>query len=166
LARCGHLLSVPLTQWKNTDLLNAMNHQVKKTIPLLDIGGEGRYESAINLNPRALKTLGPNRGDPIPNRIEGRAEAIPLPNNSVQFIVMERTPLRDAAVDELVRVLAPGGKIVLRHHVDSYVDSTCDPHDRALKRIDGVSRIKQIVLDGQPLQQLTVERIAKQHFSF
>jgi len=132
-----------------------MNHHVKKTIPLLDIGGEGRYESAINLNPRALKTLGPNKGSPIPNRIEGRAEAIPLPNDSAAVIVMERTPLRDVAIDELFRVIAPGGTIVLRHHADGI----CNPHDRVMKRIDGVYLVEQIILDGQLLQQLTVKHL-------
>jgi len=132
-----------------------MNQKKKTTIPLLDIGGEGRYKFAINLNPSALKTLGPNKGDQIPNRIEGRAETIPLPNDSVEVIIMERTPLRDTAVEELVRVLAPGGTIILRHHFDGI----CNPHDRAMKRIVGVCRIEQIILNGQPLQQLTIERL-------
>jgi len=134
-----------------------MNEKMKPTIPLLDVGGEGRYSTAINLNPRPGKTLGPDKGDPIPNRIAGRAEAIPLPDQTVEFIIMERTPLRDAAIDELVRVLAPGGTIILRHHIDG----NCNPHDRVMKRIDGVTRLEKIALDGQLLQQLTISSAVK-----
>ena len=58
----------------------------------LDIGGEGRYADAWNLNPSAVKTIGPNRGQMIPRRIPGRADVIPLPDHSVDQVIMERTP--------------------------------------------------------------------------
>lgn len=54
----------------------------------LDIGGEGRYPEAWNVNPRATKTLGSDAGHPIPNLIKGRAEAIPLPDSSVELILL------------------------------------------------------------------------------
>lgn len=38
-------------------------------IELLDIGGEGRYLDAWNLNHNRMKTLGPEKRSPIPRRI-------------------------------------------------------------------------------------------------
>jgi hypothetical protein len=62
---------------------------------ILDIGGEGRHPTAWNLNPRATKTLGPDRGEPIPRLIRGRGESIPLPDRSVDVVIVEQTPLQD-----------------------------------------------------------------------
>jgi SAM-dependent methyltransferase len=82
---------------------------------ILDIGGEGRHHMAWNLNPRPHKTLGPQRGRPIPRLILGRAEAIPLPDASVDHIYLERAPLTRAGLCEIARVIRPGGRVVLRH---------------------------------------------------
>lgn len=81
----------------------------------LDVGGEGRYLDAWNLNPRATKTLGADAGRPIPNLIRGRAEAIPLPDSSVDLILVERTPLSDRSLREIARIAAPTARIILRH---------------------------------------------------
>ncbi len=59
----------------------------------LDIGGEGRHKAAINLNRNRRKTLGAGRGEPIPQLVVGRADAIPLADKSVDYIIVERTPL-------------------------------------------------------------------------
>lgn len=82
---------------------------------IVDIGGEGRYRRAWNLNPRSLKTLGPDRGRTIPRHIPGRAEAIPLPNGSVDLVIVERTPLRLAALQEIARIVSDNGVVILRH---------------------------------------------------
>ncbi|WP_145081850.1 hypothetical protein [Aureliella helgolandensis] len=79
---------------------------------MLDIGGEGRYENAWNLNPRSLKTIGTEKGLAISRHILGRGECIPLPDGCVQQIMMERAPLRRAAVFEMVRVIVPAGTII------------------------------------------------------
>ncbi len=118
-------------------------------IELLDVGGEGRHENAWNLNPRSLKTLGLDKGDAIPRHIPGRAECIPLPDGSVQQIIMERAPLRRAAVLELVRVLTPGGTIILRHHAGN----GRNPHVIAQELIDADFSVQQITIDCQQLQQ-------------
>lgn len=125
-----------------------------QVIPLLDIGGEGRYATALNLNPSAEKTLGRERGQPIPNRLDGRAEDIPLPDNSVQMVVVERTPMRDAALDEIVRVVVDGGTIVFRHVVINGINL----HRRIRERIEGVIDTEDIELDGQQIQQLVIRR--------
>lgn len=99
------------------------------TIHQLDIGGEGRYPSAWNLNPRATKALGPNAGQPIPNLIAGRAEKIPLPDSSVNLILVERTPLRDQSLKEIARIAAPTARVILRHARPAWAD----PHQIAVR---------------------------------
>src|SRR5688500_1469436 len=84
---------------------------------VLDIGGEGRHPRAWNLNPSRVKTLGRHRGAPIPRLILGRADAIPLADGSVDRVYVERTPLRDAALREIARIIRPGGVVTLRHVV-------------------------------------------------
>ena len=93
---------------------------------LLDIGGEGRYANAWNLNPSHVKTLGPDKGKPIPHLILGRAQDIPLPDQSVDRIVSEQTPLTRRALVEIARVIAPGGEIVLRHVPLPMIDTHAD----------------------------------------
>tara|TARA_R110002072_G_scaffold101668_1_gene223904 strand:- start:4471 stop:4854 length:384 start_codon:yes stop_codon:yes gene_type:complete len=121
-------------------------------IALLDVGGEGRYATAMNLNPSAEKTLGPDKGRPIPNRIDERAEDIPLPDSSVKAIVVERTPLRNEAIDELARVATNDATLVFRHPVDEH----SDPHARVIEQINGEVEIDQLEFDDQMVQQLTI----------
>lgn len=128
-----------------------MTKELRK-IALLDVGGEGRYATAINLNPSAEKTLGPDKGQPIPCRIGGRAEDIPLDDKSVETIVVERTPLRNDAIAELARVAADGATMVFRHWVDEF----SDPHQRIRRMIDGDVSVEEANLGGQIVQQLTI----------
>lgn len=130
-------------------------------IALLDVGGEGRYATAINLNPSAEKTLGPDKGQPIPNRIDGRAEDIPLPDSSVKAIVVERTPLRSEAIDELARVATDDATLVLRHPVDEH----SDPHARVKEHMSGELEFDQFQLGGQIVQQLTIRLGARQSWA-
>ena len=65
----------------------------------LDIGGEGRYPKAWNLNPSRVKTIGVDLGTPIPRLILGRPESIPLPTQSVDLVLVERTRLKTAALE-------------------------------------------------------------------
>lgn len=104
---------------------------------VLDIGGEGRHPDARNLNPSPVRTCGPLRGEPIPRHIPGRAEAIPGEDSSFDQIIVERTPLRLAAYQEIRRVAAEGATIILRHVVPPGVD----PHRLARRLL------------GQPVEQ-------------
>ena len=118
-------------------------------ICLLDVGGEGKHEIAWNLNPSPVRTLGSNRGQPIPRRIAGRAEAIPLPDNCVETIILERSPLRKSALYELARVVTPQGTIVLRHAaLPSF-----DPHLSARAILPGRVTQRRIRIGGQILQE-------------
>jgi hypothetical protein len=117
-------------------------------IELLDVGGEGRLERAVNLNVSSVKTLGKNKGQPIPHLLHGRADAIPLPVNSVRTVVMERTPLTGAAVIELRRVTAPGGCVILRHNA-----SLNDPHKLANAVLGKPVSTSTMAIGSQLVQQ-------------
>ena len=88
---------------------------ISRPLVVIDIGGEGRHPDAWNVNPSAVKTLGPGRGEPIPRHIPGRAESLPLENGSVDLIIVEKTPLRRGALEEIARVIAPEGRVIMRH---------------------------------------------------
>lgn len=118
-------------------------------IKLLDVGGEGRNANAWNLNPRSLKTLGPEKGYQIKRLIVGKAECIPLPDQSVHQIIMERAPLRRVAVFEMVRVLVPGGSITLRH--DASVGR--NPHEFAQQLLSEKFSVQPIKIGRQVLQE-------------
>ena len=115
----------------------------------LDIGGEGRHRNAWNLNPSAVRTLGPIRGEPIPRRIPGRAEEIPLPDNSVDCIIMERTPLRRIAIHEIARVIRRDGKITLIHAMPPNID----PHLLPMSIIPGNVTQRRIRIGRQTYQE-------------
>ena len=115
----------------------------------LDIGGEGRYEDAWNLNPSAVKTVGPNCGELIPQRIPGRAEAIPLPDDSVKRIIMERTPIRKSSIYEIARIVDGHGTIVLRHATPP----NFDPHLLARAILLGHVTQRRIRIGRQFLQE-------------
>ena len=82
---------------------------------IIDIGGEGRHPRAWNVNPSRTITLGKNAGKSIPRLIVARADALPFPTDGVSDIIVERTPLSRAALWEISRVIAPGGRVVIRH---------------------------------------------------
>jgi ubiquinone/menaquinone biosynthesis C-methylase UbiE len=114
----------------------------------LDIGGEGRRAAAINLNRSRYKTLGPHRGDAIPRLIVGRADAIPLADDSVARVVVERTPLSTAALAEIARVVVPGGVVILAH----VPLERGDRHARAIDALAGFVQRRSARLFGQSVQ--------------
>jgi hypothetical protein len=102
---------------------------------VLDIGGEGRNAHAWNLNPRSLRTFGPDRGQVIPRLILARGEAIPLVDGCVDVLIVERTPLRLATLREMLRVARPSAQAILRH----VVTPAGDPHRIALQALPGTN---------------------------
>jgi hypothetical protein len=82
---------------------------------VVDVGGEGRHELASNINFSHFQTIGRDTGRPIPRWLGGRADNIPLPRGVVNWLIVERTPLSKAALREFARVIAPTGRITLRH---------------------------------------------------
>ena len=120
-----------------------------RAVFILDIGGEGRYAKAWNLNPSPVRTLGRQRGSAIPRLILGRADQIPLPNKSVRLIVCERTPLRTKAYFEINRVIASDGLIILRHAVPPGFD----PHREAYSHLPRRLHQRNVTLDRCALQE-------------
>lgn len=131
------------------ELDGAMRVRNRQRPLILDVGGEGRYSEAWNVNPSAVKTLGRDQGQPIPRRIAGRAEAIPLPDKSADIIIVERSPLRVAALHEIARVITTDGVIILRH--------AClpnhDPHSFAKRILPGTATSRIWCLGERVLQE-------------
>lgn len=109
--------------------------KIKGAIPLLDVGGEGRYSQAINVGPFRNGMY----GEPIPNYVEGRGENIPAATDSIRTTVLEAAPIREETAGELVRVTAPGGKIVLVSPSDyaAGTDETPGPHAAVVDEAGG-----------------------------
>jgi ubiquinone/menaquinone biosynthesis C-methylase UbiE len=119
----------------------------------LDIGGEGRHPGALNLNRSRRKTLGQQRGQPIPHLVVGRADAIPLADGSVDRVIVERTPLNRAALAEIARVVAPGGVVVLAH----VPLPDADRHAEARQILHGRVTRRRRQLAGQCVQETRIE---------
>lgn len=85
---------------------------------ILDIGGEGRYQGAINLNPNPLTST---TGEPdriIPNWVPGIGDDIPLPNRVVDEVILENAPIGRRTLYEINRVSKSGSKVYLSHPID------------------------------------------------
>jgi hypothetical protein len=119
---------------------------------VLDIGGEGRTPDAWNLNPRSVRTFGSERGTPIPRLILARGEAIPLPDDCVDVLIAERTPLRRATLNEILRVARPSATVMLRH----VVTPAGDPHRFALQVLRGVSRRSFTYIGAHRVQETVI----------
>ena len=100
---------------------------------VLDVGGEGRHPLAWNLNQRSERSGASRAFGPIPRLILARADAMPLPDDCVDLLIVERTPLREPTLRELLRVIKPAGVILLRHAVTP----AGDPHRMALRLLPG-----------------------------
>jgi ubiquinone/menaquinone biosynthesis C-methylase UbiE len=120
---------------------------------ILDIGGEGRNDGAWNLNPRTHKTVGSERGQPIPRLIQGRGESIPLADRSVDVVIVERTPLRPTTLAEIRRIAKPAAQVILRHAQAHQRD----PHVLAVQALPGTVRQGMTVIGGQSYQQTVIQ---------
>ncbi|MBX3412496.1 MAG: methyltransferase domain-containing protein [Pirellulales bacterium] len=105
----------------------------RRPLLAIDIGGEGRHAHAWNVNTAGTKTIGRERGEPIPRLIVAHASRLPFAKASVDEVFLERTPLTRAALLEIARVVRVGGRVVLRHV--PYDDR--DRHALAIRLIPG-----------------------------
>ena len=119
---------------------------------IVDIGGEGRYPEAWNINPSRCKTFGPRRGEPIPRLIRSRAEAIPLPDRYVDMIIVERTPLSRTSFEQIRRIARPPALLLLRHARPFGLD----PHRLAKKMLPGRHYEEKCMIGSKTYQQTVI----------
>jgi hypothetical protein len=99
----------------------------------IDVGGEGRYRGAINLNPRRETTTTGIPGRRIPRLVQGLGEQMPFRSQIADLLTVENTPLRPGAAAELGRIIRPGGIILLKHPAD-YAESA---HQQVIEIVRG-----------------------------
>jgi len=104
------------SQEARSKALNFISSKLENNEPVhIDIGGEGRYEDALNINPGKYTSTTGEPGRPIPNWVYGRSDELPLPDQSVHKLTVESAPLNDQAMVEVLRVLRPRSQINLYH---------------------------------------------------
>jgi hypothetical protein len=79
----------------------------------VDIGGEGRYPQAINVNPSAVTSTTGTDGRLIPNRVDAPGENLPFDAHYADGISVENVPIYAQTALEISRVIRPGGSIRL-----------------------------------------------------
>ncbi len=131
-------------------------HPTSRQVFVLDVGGEGRHAEAWNLNPSRKRTFGVHRGEPIPRLIQGRGEAIPLADRSVDVLLVERTPLRPATLREILRVAKPSARLVLRHVVGPFGD----PHRLVLQMLTGEAQRNWATIGRHRVRETRIRRDA------
>jgi hypothetical protein len=114
----------------------------------VDIGGEGRYPGALNVNPFALTSTTGEPGRPIPDLVIGRGEQLPIASGVVDVVSVENAPLRPGAAEEIARGLKPGGLVRLLHPADYAVGQGI--HDAVAGALggSGAVRIRQVAQDN------------------
>jgi SAM-dependent methyltransferase len=118
----------------------------------LDIGGEGRHVGALNVNPLSTTSTGPERL-PIPNLVHARGEQLPFASGIADLVTVENTPIRPGMLDEIQRVLRPGGELRLLHPVEYALGSGV--HDAVAATLDlGAAVRTTSILDGSALTVL------------
>ncbi|TNF27631.1 MAG: hypothetical protein EP319_11075 [Deltaproteobacteria bacterium] len=96
--------------------------RLERNLPVhIDVGGEGRYEDALNINPGKYTSTTGEAGRLIPNWVYGRSDELPLPDGSVHKLTVESAPLNDLAISEILRVMRPRSQIEL-YHPTEYAD--------------------------------------------
>lgn len=88
----------------------------------LDVGGEGRYPGAVNLNPYETGMT----GEVIPGRVPGRSDKFPFSNDSFDTVIIENAPIAPTTPGEVVRVLKPRGTVRLSSPDDLVIDGYHD----------------------------------------
>jgi hypothetical protein len=106
------------------------------TAVVVDIGGEGEHDRAINVNVKTIGGTKPFALGPIVRKKNTFEQEIPrlvlrkdcdgrLPfqNNSVDKIIVQGTPVGRGTAAEIARIIAPGGQIEMAHPDDDSINS-------------------------------------------
>jgi hypothetical protein len=86
----------------------------------LDIGGEGRYPGAFNINPFSSAVPG---SPTFARLVRSVGEELPIRSDSIDLITIENTPLRPGIGAEVARVLRSSGRVELDHPADYAADA-------------------------------------------
>jgi len=125
---------------------------ISRHLLIVDIGGEGRHPEAWNVNPSPNKTFGSRRGEPIPRLIQSRAEAMPLPDQKADIIIVERAPLSRASIEQIRRIARPRAVILLRHARPFGMD----PHRLAKRMLHGRHLEEKCLIGSKTYQQTII----------
>lgn len=91
----------------------ALQQATERGFVHIDVGGEGHYADATNVNPHGETSGTPP--SPIPRWVESIAESLPFPDRCADLITVESAPMWGDTASELVRVIKKGGEIHLLH---------------------------------------------------
>ena len=114
---------------------------------ILDIGGEGRYQGAINLNPNPLTTTTGESGRFIPNWLPGSGGNIPIESRVVDIVYLENAPIQLKTMGEVLRIITPRGQIHLSHpsdYADQYLPALKEmflDHKMLVESDSGITKI-------------------------
>jgi len=122
----------------------------------IDIGGEGRYPGAINVNPNTTTSTTGTAGRPIPNLVQATGERLPFANQAAQIVTIENTPISQATASQVARVIRPGGEIRLV----SPADYARTAHQRVIQAVPQGSTVTQTTVGtGDAAMTTTIIRV-------
>ncbi|MGO8752247.1 MAG: RHS repeat-associated core domain-containing protein, partial [Thermoguttaceae bacterium] len=104
----------------------------------IDVGGEGLHSGAINVNIQPMTSTTGKAGRPIPLFFARVGTEAPLvfSNRTVKSIFIENTPISEATANEVARVIAAEGIILL----DNPEPYATDAHARVLQALRALGR--------------------------
>lgn len=133
-----------------------ISNQEVRGFPIhIDIGGEGRYADALNINPSKFTSTTGEPGQLIPNWIYGRADELPLPSGSVHRLTVESAPINNQAILEILRVMRPRGQIDLYHPTD-YAETV---HKEIVQELRKAGRVIDVLQERDDVGVRTIIQI-------
>jgi hypothetical protein len=96
-----------------------------------DVGGEGGYPGAVNLNPAEVGAAGK-----IPNLVRGIGQQLPFKSGVPDLVTAENVPIHlPGLIEEVARVAAAGGTVRLENPADFAPGVLA--HQRLIELLDG-----------------------------
>ena len=117
----------------------------------IDIGGEGLYPGAVNVNPNPVGGYVPGAEGQlavIPNRVSGSSTDIPFPSGTVGQLNLDNAPIGPGTGSEINRVLGSDGSVTLRGP-----DSMVGDHQSVIDAVGG--SVEQSVQGGMVTTTIT-----------
>jgi SAM-dependent methyltransferase len=122
-----------------------------------DIGGEGKYPDAVNVNPNETTTTTGAPGRTIPNLLKVTGEELSAANASADIITVENAPISAKTASQIARVIKPGGQILL----ESPAGYATTAHQRVIDAIGrGARAVQQTTGVGETAVTKTIIKVA------